>query len=195
MIPRALGYRAVWGVGAAAVIAGAALYPLGAAFNRTHDEAGKRVESSGALHGINFYPKDEKAAINWLKDRAQGQDLVIAEAVGNDYTRAGRISGATGIPAILGWQGHEDQWRSGKCTACAGRFQDVNTLYTSTDPAAVAPIVNKYDVTYIYVGDLERQTYGDAGLLKFQKMQVAFQSGTVTIYRAKGVTGEVEAAP
>ncbi|MDP9235997.1 MAG: DUF2298 domain-containing protein [Chloroflexota bacterium] len=193
--PRQFGYRAVWGAVVAVVLAGAALYPLGGAFNRTHDEAGRGARSNGALHGISFYPPDEIKAIDWLKDRAQGQDLVIAEAAGNDYTGAGRISGATGIPAVLGWQGHEDQWRSGKCTPCAGRFEDVKEIYTAPDLDAIGPILKKYDITYIYVGDLERKLYGDPGMAKFQKMQVAFQSGTVTIYRANSVTGEVEAAP
>ncbi len=195
VFPHCAGYRAVWGVAAAVVLVGAALYPLGGGFNRTHDEKGKLAESNGSLHGIHFYAQDERNAIGWLKDRAQGQDMVIAEAVGNDYTPAGRISESTGVPAILGWQGHEDQWRGGKCGPCNGRFEDVNKLYTATDAAAIAPIVQKYNLTFIYVGDLERRTYGDAGMAKFKAMQVAFQSGTVTIYRAKGAAvSEVEAA-
>jgi len=193
--PNAKVYRWAWGIAAAIVLAGAALYPLGGGFNRTHDENGKLAESNGALHGIHHYSQDERDAIDWLKDRADGQDLVIAEAVGNDYTLAGRISGATGVPAILGWKGHEDQWRSGACKPCAGRFEDVNKLYSAPDAASIGPIVKKYDVTYIYVGDLERKTYGEAGMAKFKTLQVAFQSGAVTIYRAKGVTGEVEVAP
>jgi uncharacterized membrane protein len=191
--PQSARYRAAWGAAAALVLAGAALYPLGAGFNRTHDVNGTRVDPAGALHGIHYYSADERAAIDWLDERAQGQDVVIAEAVGNDYTAAGRISGATGIPTILGWQGHEDQWREGKCKACAGRFEDVSQLYRSTDASVIAPIVKKYGVTYVYVGDLERTTYA-AGIEKFKSLQVAFQSGAVTIYRAKGVTGEVEAA-
>jgi YYY domain-containing protein len=193
--PNAKAYRWAWGAAAAIVLAGAALYPLGGGFNRTHDEAGKLADSNGALHGIRYYPQDERNAIDWLQERAQGQDLVIAEAVGNDYTLAGRISGATGMPAILGWKGHEDQWRSGSCKPCAGRFEDVGKIYSAPDVASIVPILKKYDVTYIYVGDLERKTYGDAGMAKFKTLQVAFQSGAVTIYRAKGVTGEVEAAP
>jgi YYY domain-containing protein len=193
--PNAMAFRWVWGIGAAAVLVGAALYPLGGGFNRTHDENGTLAESNGALHGIHHYSQDERAAIDWLNDRADGQDLVIAEAVGNDYTLAGRISGATGVPAIMGWKGHEDQWRSGNCKPCLGRFEDVVKIYSAPDVASIASILKKYDVTYIYVGDLERKTYGDAGLAKFKTLPVAFQSGAVTIYRAKGVTGEVEAAP
>jgi uncharacterized membrane protein len=130
-----------------------------------------------------------------MERQAQGQNVVIAEAVGNDYTLAARISAATGVPAILGWKGHEDQWRSKVCKPCAGRFEDVNMLYQTTDKAVMDRILKKYDVTYVYVGDLEQRTYGGGGMEKFKSLPVAFQSGAVTIYRAKGVAGEVEAAP
>jgi uncharacterized membrane protein len=143
------------------------------------------------LRGLSYYPQDELKAIAFLNKQSQGQDLVIAEAVGNDYSLAGRISAATGAPAILGWGGHEDQWRGGSSKARAGRFEDVNTLYKTTDPAAMNDILKKYGVTYVYVGPLERSTYGDAGLEKFKSMPAVFQSGTVTIYRASITTGEV----
>jgi uncharacterized membrane protein len=166
------------------VLAGAALYPLGGTMNRTY-------KADGELRGLSYFPADEREAIAWLNDRAQGQDLVIAEAVGNDYSLASRISAATGVPAILGWGGHEDQWRGGSAAARAGRFEDVNTLYTTTDTNAMNQILKKYNVTYVYVGPLERSTYGDAGLAKFSSLTVAHQFGTVTIYRASSATGEV----
>jgi YYY domain-containing protein len=182
--PRERQYRLVWAGAAALVLLGAALYPLGGTMNRTY-------QADGSLQGLSYYPADERAAIAFLNQRAQGQDLVIAEAVGNDYTLAGRISAATGIPAILGWGGHEDQWRGGSSKARAGRFEDVNTLYKTTDPNEMNQILKKYDVTYVYVGALERSTYGDAGLEKFKPFPAVFQSGTVTIYGTSSATGEV----
>ena len=182
--PREQQYRLVWAGAAALVLAGAALYPLGGTANR-------RYRTEGELRGLSYYPQDELKAIAFLNGLAQGQDLVIAEAVGNDYSSAARISAATGVPAILGWGGHEDQWRGGSSKARAGRFEDVNTLYTTTDVTAMAQILKKYAVTYVYVGPLERSTYGEAGLAKFKPLPVAFQSGTVTIYRASSTTGEV----
>ncbi|MBI5285201.1 MAG: hypothetical protein HY874_08925 [Chloroflexi bacterium] len=180
-------YRAIWGGAAAFVLAGAAVYPLSATFNRTHT-------FDGDLHASSFLSVDERAGIAWLRSVGQGQDIVITEAVGGDYdAQVARISTATGMPTILGWKGHEDQWRSGKCKPCAGRFEDVNTLYRSTDRAAMESIIKKYGVTYIYVGPLETSTYGTAGMEKFKTLTVAFQSGAVTIYRAKGITGEVAA--
>jgi YYY domain-containing protein len=182
--PRERQYRLVWAGAVVLVLAGAALYPLGGTMNRTY-------KADGELRGLSYFPADEREAIAWLNDRAQGQDLVIAEAVGNDYSLASRISAATGVPAILGWGGHEDQWRGGSAAARAGRFEDVNTLYTTTDTNAMNQILKKYNVTYVYVGPLERSTYGDAGLAKFSSLTVAHQFGTVTIYRASSATGEV----
>ena len=185
-VPRERAYRFAWGATVALVVAGAALYPLGASFNRIHT-------FDGSLHATAFLSPDEQKAIDWLQGIAQGQDLVIAEAVGNDYTRAARISASTGVPAVLGWQGHEDQWRGGSCKPCAGRFADVQKLYQTTDAGVADGIMKKYGVTFVIVGDLERQLYGMAGMEKFKSMPVAFQSGAVTIYRAKDLSGEVEA--
>lgn len=182
--PRERPYRLVWAAAALLVLAGAALYPLGGTANRTY-------KTDGELRGLSYYPPDELKAIAFLNKIAQGQDLVIAEAVGNDYSLAGRISAATGIPAVLGWGGHEDQWRGGTAKARAGRFEDINRLYTTTDATEMDQILKKYGVTYVYVGALERSTYGDAGLAKFRSLPVVFQEGAVTIYRASSATGEV----
>jgi YYY domain-containing protein len=194
--PRAASYRAAWGAAVAVVLAGAALYPLGGTFNRIrpYDATGHRSSGDGELAGLGHFSRDDRNAFAWLDDRAQGQDLVIAEAVDGDYKEGGRVSMATGMPTIIGWQGHEDQWRSGTCKPCAGRFQDVQTLYQTTDANAMRQVLQKYNVTFVYVGELERRLYGAAGMEKFKSLQVAFTSGAVTIYRTKGVSGEVEAA-
>jgi uncharacterized membrane protein len=94
------------------------------------------------------------------------------------------------VPAVLGWKGHEDQWRDGNCVPCAGRFEDVTALYSSRNMADAERVVNKYGVSYIYVGDFERQQYGaSGGLEKFRSLPVAFQSGTVTIYSSAQLRG------
>ena len=188
--PRERQYRIAWAGAAAVVLLGAALYPLGGTFNRTHDERGKT--SQGELAGIAHFNPDDLQGIAWLRDHADGQDAVIAEAVGNDYTEAGRISSATGIPAILGWGGHEDQWHGDKGKSRAGRFEDVEKLYKTPDMATAMQIAQKYGVTYVYVGPLERTKYPE-GLAKFQGLPVAMSFGTVTIYRTSNLTGEVRA--
>lgn len=190
---RSVAYRAAWGVAVAIVLAGAALYPLGASANRT---GGRLFDGPRNVDSLAHYSQAEQNGIAFLRDRAKGQGDVIAEAVGNDYDASvSRISAATGMPTILGWEGHENQWRNKICKPCAGRRNDVNELYQTTDPARFRQILDKYRVTYIYVGDFERRQYAGPGLDKFKAMPVAFQEGTVTIYRATGGTGEVESAP
>jgi YYY domain-containing protein len=188
-------WRIAWAAGVAIVLAGAALYTAGGTFNRIrpYDAAGNPHDTYSALDGLQYLSPNERAGIDRLRELADHQEFVIVEAVGNDYTLAGRISMATGIPTVLGWGGHEDQWRGGTAEARAGRFEDVEALYRASDLVAVEQITRKYGVSYIYVGDLERSTYGDAALEKFRTLPVAFESGSVAIYHAPGRTGDIEA--
>ena len=185
--PQERPFRIAWAALAAVMLVGASLYPIGGTLNRArpYNDAGLIV-IGGQIHGLANKDPDELQGIAWLNERAKGQDFVIAEAVGGDYTEAGRISMATGLPAILGWGGHEDQWRGGTATARAGRFEDVSTLYQTNDTNAVQQILQKYGVTYVYVGPLERQTYG-SGMTDFGQIlgEPVFQSGLVSIYLAQ----------
>ena len=50
------------------------------------------------------------------------------------------------------------------------RLRDVATLYNSTNVPEAQNILAKYDVSYIYVGQLEWVLYTPAGLNKFDQM-------------------------
>jgi YYY domain-containing protein len=188
-----------WAAIAAVALAGAALYPFGAVQNRLTpydgdgDEAVKRAgapEIEG-LDGLKRWSPGEREAVAKLTKLAQGQDIVIAEAAGSSYTDAGRIAAATGAPSVLGWPGHEDQWR-GSVAPRAGRFEDLERLWRSTSIDEARQIVDKYGITHIYVGSLERSTYGgvEGALEKFSEFPVAFQTEGVIVYQAEGVTPE-----
>ena len=184
--PEARPLRIAWAAAAILVLAGAALYPIAASLNRARPyNEGGQIVIGGSLHGIGNKDPDELAAIAWLNERAKGQDFVIAEAWDNDYSEGGRISMATGLPTILGWIGHENQWRDGACKPCEGRQQAVETIYTSTDPNITRQILDQYGVTYVYVGPLEMSKY--PAMADFSQIlgQPVFNSGLVTIYRAQ----------
>lgn len=122
---------------------------------------------------------DEAAAIRWLRSAPDG---VIAEAqvIGGSYTAYGRISVYSGLPAVLGWPGHENQWRN---QALQGsRLQDLETLYTTSDWITTQDMINRYNIRYIVVGNLERTTY-QVNEEKFNRfLRPVFQQGNVTIY-------------
>ncbi|HEX5139431.1 MAG TPA: hypothetical protein VFX19_00680, partial [Dehalococcoidia bacterium] len=107
----------------------------------------------------------------------------LVEATGGEYSVAGRMSSWTGIPSILGWQGHEKQWGRDDRTL-AVRANAVKTIYESTSLDDALPILQQYGVTYVVVGSVERATYPAAGLQKFDNGLVsAFTVGSTTIYR------------
>jgi YYY domain-containing protein len=132
------------------------------------------------------------ASVAWLRANAPA-GAVVLEAVGGSYDIEGRgygaISAATGRPTVMGWPGHESQWRGGHPEANAQigqREQDVAIMYTSGDAATVTQLLQQYRVRYIYVGPTERATYGEAGLALFAEVaDEVFREGDVVIYQVR----------
>jgi len=121
------------------------------------------------------------AAINFLNARVQGRP-VIAEAVGGSYTEFGRISVHSGLPTVIGWPFHEFQWR-GNTDVFGGRENEIKILYQANTFDEVKPIMDKYNIRYVYVGLMEAGAYGGSGLGKFAgSMKIIYQDQGVTIY-------------
>jgi uncharacterized membrane protein len=122
---------------------------------------------------------EEAAAIQWLRSAPDG---VVAEAVGGAYSNYARISVYTGLPTVLGWGNHEGQWRD--YALQGSRVQDIEALYTTNDWITSQDIINRYNIRYIFVGNLERSTY-NVNEEKFNRfLKPVFQQGNVTVYEA-----------
>jgi len=161
------------------VLAAALIYPITAFYSKAGEFRGQPT-LDGTAHLAHSHPNDY-AAIQWLNAHVSGAPVIL-EANGDQYTYAARISTHTGLPTVLGWGGHELQWR-GNYEEPGRREPDIRTLYTTRDVEQALTLLEKYDITYIYVGDLERQAFGSAGLTKFEGfMDPVFQQGGVTIY-------------
>ena len=165
------------------------------------------LESKGAgfgreatLDGLAYLDRsqpDEYEAIKWLKANVNA-DSGILEAAGSDggteenrrpggdYNPLfGRISSSTGIPTVLGWFGHEHQWR-GSTLPMEGRWEDVASIYQTMDQEEAKRLLEKYRIEYVYVGPRERGEYGNDGMEKFLDfMTQVFQQGEVSIYRLR----------
>jgi len=123
------------------------------------------------------YNPDEAAALRWLQDAPIG---VVTEAIGGSYSGYARVSTLTGQPTLLGWPGHESQWRGGY-EEQGSRQNDVKMLYATSDWQTAREIIARYDIRYVYVGELERRD--ELQEEKFRShLQAAFQQGNVTIY-------------
>lgn len=180
-------WRRLGWIGATAIIGAAALlYPVLVTFDRT--DGFRRDQSLNGLVHIQRNQPLEYEAIQWLRQNVQGQPVIL-EAVGRDFTDFGRVSSLTGLPTVIGWVGHELQWRGRPSrrpneTPWTDRPGDVDAAYTTLDIQEAKAILRKYDVRYVYVGSLERQQYDEGGLAKFGEFMIpVFENEEVTIYR------------
>jgi YYY domain-containing protein len=156
----------------------------------------REVAQEGTWYGLEgLTPREhnpaEHAAIRWIRQHT-APDSVVLEMVGpggGSYNTAGyaAVSASTGRPTVLGWRGHQDQWRGGDDAARAEiqpRLEQVETIYRTTDVNVARDLLNRYSVDYVYVGTLERRAYDPASLDKFATLgSVVFEQGEVTIYR------------
>jgi YYY domain-containing protein len=174
----------VWQAAVTLLVLAGMVYPVLALPNKAGN-----FKSAPTLDGMAWLETehpDDYAAILWLRANAP-DGAVILEAPGDSYTYKSRVSALTGLPTVLGWSFHEFQWR-GTYDEPARREPDIEILFNTLDPAQTLTLLDKYDITYVYVGPLERSQYIANGLAKFDRlMDVAYQQGQVTIYRRRDV--------
>jgi hypothetical protein len=135
----------------------------------------------GSAYLANTMPDDYRA-FQFMQTLEPG---VVAEAVGGQYSEYARVSTFTGMPTVLGWPGHEGQWRD--YALQGARNIDIEMLYTTPDWTATQQIIKDYSIRYVYVGNLERSTYRvneeKFGLF----LKPIYQQGSVTIYEVPTV--------
>jgi YYY domain-containing protein len=159
------------------------VYPVLASYTRAD-----RFQRDATLNGIayvNNYQPAEYAAIRWLQANVEGAPIVL-EAPGDSYRAdTSRISTTTGLPTLLGWGGHEAQWRT-TVPGLPQRQTDIATIYQSTDSQQVKQLIAQYGIQYVYIGPAERARYNLAPpqIEKFGTFMVpVFQQGDVVVYR------------
>jgi YYY domain-containing protein len=193
-----------WAIGQVALLLAACAYPVSAPYVRyaqvdplTHQTYLSRTNSLDGLTYLKTDPANpgDYDAIRWLNANVQG-DPVIVESIGPDnngeYSNYARISAFTGLPTLVGWVGHEYQWRvqwlnnEANALEFQRRVPDVDTIYTSTDPNIVLSIMGRYQAQYLYVGALEYAKYPKSDLHRFSSfMQTVYNAEGVTIYKVR----------
>lgn len=189
--PVAYIWRGAWALLVVAVIATTLIYPIATA----HVRYLSGQPSTGSLDGlttINYEltPSDIKA-ITWLRTTIQGSPIILEAASDkSEYsTNYARVSTFSGLPTVLGWGGHEVQWRINWLTGdnaniLSQRMIDIQTIYISQNQVQVMSLLHAYNVRYLYVGPVELQTYGGADLTRFaQFLPTVYNTDGISIYR------------
>jgi uncharacterized membrane protein len=155
---------------------------LGASLDRTGGFAGPAT-----LDGIAFVARDrpqEYAMVRWLNENVTGAPVIVESVRGSFAYEYARVSSRTGLPAVMGWTGHESQWH-GLHDEISRREKDVNLIYGGSMQEA-RRLLDRYDVTYVIVGYLERADYADAEVRFGRFMDVAFRDGDTIVFRTRG---------
>lgn len=206
------GWRLFWQGLAMLLVTGAALTLLISGTDKVRDrwvpEAPHSLDSMAymqyatyAEYGRTFSTAEDYRAIRWMQENVQGSPVIVEAApAGRQYSWLARFSIYTGLPDVVGWQGHEQQQRVYFQGQVIQRGLEVDNFYATTDLVAAVDFLHKYNVRYIIVGQLERGKYApgtpdgpvlaDApdGLLKFEQFnglywREVYRDGETVIYK------------
>lgn len=152
--------------------------------------------------GAGFVAAEDYEAIMCLRDVIGRRQVVVAEANPQgdriNYNPAhGRVGSLIGTPIILGWPGHQSQWRGTSYREVLGtRPADLDLLFTAARLDMVQPVIERYGIDYILFGNTERLHYGSAGEAKFlDNFEIVCEaqgfSGAARIFRVSRPAGEL----
>lgn len=160
------------------------VYPVFALWTKTEGFNPTRGQTLDGIQYLEHQSPSDLEAIHWINQELE--DGVIAEAVGPSYNPSfARISAHTGLSTVLGWPGHESQWRDGY-EAQGTREQDVRLLYKSRDWVEAQEILDRYGIDFVYLGSVERNVYDPVREGIFEAfMDVIFQNEEVKIYQRR----------
>lgn len=136
------------------------------------------------LDGARFLARSRPGdadAIRWLRANAVGRPVVV-EATGPDYQEFARVSTFSGLPTVVGWIGHEAQWR-GERIDYGRRERDVEAMYRGESRDEIARLARPYRARYLFFGSLERDRYGDeAGQRLGRLLTPAYARGGTIVF-------------
>ena len=176
------------------------IYPVLGTYNRINDRFESSIGSELSLNGLDFadralfwdsdrpiYLAPDIGAVRWMRRNVVGSPVIL-EAVTPQYLWGSRMSIYSGLPTIIGWEWHQTQQRWDYKSTIETRANDVRMIYNSEDITAVRELLDRYDVTFIIVGELERIYYSNEGLAKFNSsdlewLDLVYDSGGTRIYR------------
>jgi YYY domain-containing protein len=111
------------------------LYPVLATYSRTeanYEFFGRNATFDG-LQYMNRMEVCSRGVVDWANLNIHGTPVVL-EAPGDSFTFSSCVSSSTGLPTVLGWDGHERQWRyrTPAIDEIEARRLDIDRIYSMT---------------------------------------------------------------
>ncbi len=176
--------KRVWTVSLVLLVLSCSVFPVVATFTRIED-----MNAEPALDGMEYMKgldRGDYDAIRWIQENIRGTSVILeASSDDSSYRYTSRVSANTGLPTVIGWTRHERFWGRDQ-EEIRTRLEDVNSIYSTGSKKKALQLMDKYNVSYVYIGQLERQMY-DIRTDKFEDetyFELVYQ-GSVRIYRVK----------
>jgi len=176
--------KKVWMVSLVLLVLSCSVFPVVATFTRIED-----MNTKPALDGMEYMKgldRGDYDAIRWMQENIKGTPVILeASADDSSYRYTSRVSANTGLPTVIGWARHERFWGRDH-DEIRTRLEDVNSIYSTSSRKKALELMNKYNVSYVYIGQLERQMY-DIRTDKFEDetyFELVYQD-SVRIYKVK----------
>ncbi|HOG78108.1 MAG TPA: DUF2298 domain-containing protein, partial [Anaerolineaceae bacterium] len=191
-------WRSTWQVVFALLIGSALLFPLVAGADKIRDRMSNQAPHTldgmaymeyGSFYenGVNIEFDEDYRAIRWMQENVTGSPVIVEGRVG-EYHWGNRFTVYTGLPNVLGWNWHQSQQRAGATQPWVGqRLNDVMLFYTTVERSETENFLERYNASYIIVGQLERAAHPGPGLDKFDQWegdlwQEVYRDGQTVIY-------------
>ncbi len=163
------------------------IYPVAGAYVKIQAFG---MPDTPTLDGLAYIGPDERALIAWIREHTAPEAIVL-EAQGRSYlAHYSRISASTGRATLLGWDGHEAQWRGpAYAEMAAGRPEAIQAIYLTATPGEIRVLLEEWEIDYVVVGPTERERYGltPADLARLDRaMDRVWEQGDFRLYRRRG---------
>ncbi len=191
----------LWKAAVTFLVFSAALFPLLAGADKIRDRispvAPHSLDGSAYMstatyndNGVIIDLSQDYEGIQWMQLHVTGSPVIV-EANTVEYRWGSRYTIYTGLPGVVGWNWHQRQQRAIiPSTKVTDRVEEIKQFYLSTDIQESLEFIEKYQVGYIIVGQLENLYYPGAGLEKYRDFDgvywnAVFQNETTTIYQVR----------
>lgn len=174
----------LWAVALIVLVISCTVFPVVATYTRIED-----MKADPSLDGMDYIKKLDRGdynAIKWMQENISGSPVILEASNDNgSYTYVSRVSANTGLPTVIGWSRHERFWGRDP-QIIKTRLEDVHTIYTTGSIKKSLELMDKYNVSYVYIGQLERQMYYiRADKFRDENYFEPVYQGSVEIYKIK----------
>lgn len=170
-------WRSAWQTVGVMLLAGAAMFTILGTMDKVRDRinpgAPHTLDSMTYMASSQYWDAEtmdlsqDYNAIRWMQQNVKGSPVIV-EGNTVEYRWGSRFTIYTGLPGVVGWNWHQRQQRAlTPPNWVTDRVDAIATFYNTTEVETAQTFLEKYNVRYIVVGQLEYIYYPGQGLEKF----------------------------